>query len=164
MVDLSRWPDRSRMIVRREQPHPGAQLTFTDVDGHRFQVFITDLDDPDIAYLEALHRGRGRAEKRICDAKDTGLSNLPSANFNINVAWLELVLVAQDLLAWIKLLCLDGELAHAEPKRLRYTLLHAAGIIVRSGRRTRLRIANGWPWVDQLVDAFAHVHTLALRT
>jgi hypothetical protein len=150
--------------VRREQPHPGAQLTFTDVDGHRFQVFITDLDDPDIAYLEALHRGRGRAEKRICDAKDTGLANLPSANFAINAAWVILVLVAQDLLAWTKLLCLNRELARAEPKRLRYTLLHAAGIITRSGRRTRLRIARGWPWTDQLVTAFTLVHTLALRT
>jgi hypothetical protein len=159
LVDLSRWPDGTRMIVRREQPHPGAQLTFTDLDGHRFQVFVTDLDD-DIAYLEALHRGRGRCEKRICDAKDTGLANLPSASFTINAAWLQLVLVAQDLLAWAKLLCLDGDLARAEPKRLRYTLLHAAAIIVRSGRRTRLRIAHGWPWADQLVAAFTRVHAL----
>lgn len=164
LVDLSRWPNGTRMIVRREQPHPGAQLTFTDIDGHRFQVFITDLDDLDIGYLEALHRGRGRAEKRICDAKDTGLANLPSANFAINAAWLELVLLAQDLLAWAKLLCLDGELARAEPKRLRYTLLHAAGIIVRSGRRVRLRIAHGWPWADQLVAAFTRVNALALHT
>jgi hypothetical protein len=164
LVDLSRWPGGTRMIVRREQPHPGAQLTFTDIDGHRFQVFITDLADPDVAYLEALHRGRGRAEKRICDAKDTGLANLPSANFAINAAWTQLVLVAQDLLAWTKLLCLDGELARAEPKRLRYSLLHAAGVIVRSGRRTRLRIAAGWPWTDQLVNAFTRVHTLALQT
>jgi hypothetical protein len=161
LVDLSRWPEHTRMIVRREEPHPGAQLTFTDADGHRFQVLITDLDDPDIAYLEALHRGRGRCEQRICDAKATGLANLPSKDFAINQAWLQLVLVAQDLLAWTKLLCLDDELARAEPKRLRYTLLHAAGIIVRSGRRTRLRIANTWPWADQLVAAFTRVHALA---
>ena len=158
LVDLSRWPDGTRMIVRREHPHPGAQLTFTDIDGHRFQVFITDLADPDIAYLEALHRGRGRAEKRICDAKDTGLANLPSAHFAINAAWVQLVLIAQDLLAWTKLLCLDGELARAEPKRLRYCLLHAAGIIVRSGRRNpaphRRRLALGRP-------ARQRVHTRA---
>ena len=124
-------------------------------------MFITDLNDPDIAYLEALHRGRGRAQKRICDAKDTGLSNLPSAHFAINAAWVQLVLIAQDLLAWTKLLCLDGELARAEPKRLRYTVLHAAGIIVRSGRRTRLCIAAGWPWSNQLVNAFTRVRALA---
>jgi len=163
LVDLSRWPAGTRAIARREDPHPGAQMTFADLEGRRYQVFITDLVDPDIAYLEALHRGRGRAEKRICDAKDTGLANLPSANFAINTAWVQLVLIAQDLTAWTRLLCLDGELARAEPKRLRYTLFHAAGIITRSGRRTRLRIATGWPWVDQLVNAFTRVHALALQ-
>ncbi len=161
LVDLSRWPAGTRAIARREDPHPGAQLTFTDFEGRRYQVFITDLNDPDIAYLEALHRGRGRAEKRICDAKDTGLANLPSAHFAINTVWVQLVLIAQDLLAWTQLLCLDGELARAEPKRLRYTLFHAAGIIVRSGRQTRLRIAIGWPWVNRLVDAFTRVRALA---
>jgi hypothetical protein len=161
LIDLSRWPAGTRAITRREDPHPGAQLTFTDYEGRRYQVFITDLDDPDIAYLEALHRGRGRAEKRICDAKDTGLANLPSAHFAINTAWVQLVLIAQDLLGWTKLLCLDGDLARAEPKRLRYTLRHAAGIIVQSGRQTRLRIATGWPWADQRINAFTRVNALA---
>ena len=128
--------------MRREEPHPGAQLTFTDIDGHRFQVFITDQTDADIAYLEALQRGRGRAEKLICNLKDTGLANLPSADFAINTAWLTAALIAHDLLAWCQLICLDGDLAPAEPKRLRYCLLHAAGIIARSGRRTRLRLAS----------------------
>jgi DDE family transposase len=161
LVDLSRWPTGTRAIVRREHPHPGAQLTFTDHEGRRYQVFITDLDEPDIAYLEALHRGRGRAEKHICDAKDLGLANLPSANFAINSAWLQLVLIAQDLLAWTKLLCLDGELARAEPKRLRYCLFHTAGIIVRSGRQTRLRIAADWPWTDHILGAFTRTRELA---
>ncbi len=161
LIDLSRWPVGTRAITRREDPHPGAQLTFTDYEGRRYQVFITDLDDPDIAYLEALHRGRGRAEKRICDAKDTGLANLPSKDFAINSAWVQLVLIAQDLLAWIKLLCLDGDLARAEPKRLRYTLFHAAGLIVHSGRRTRLRIATGWPWSEKLINTFTRVNALA---
>jgi hypothetical protein len=89
----------------------------------------------------------------ICDAKDTGLTNLPSASFAINAAWLTLVLIAGDLLVWLKGLCLEGELARAEPKRLRYTLLRAAGLLVRSGRRTTLRIAQGWPWADDLVAA-----------
>jgi hypothetical protein len=160
LLDLSSWPEGTRAIVRREDPHPGAQLTFTDIDGHRFQVFITDLADPDIAYLEALHRGRGRTEQRIRDAKDTGLRNLPSENFAINAAWLAIVLMAQDLMAWAQHLCLNGELARAEPKRLRYCLLHTAGVIIRSGRRTSLRLAEGWPWADQLVDAFHRLRTL----
>ena len=164
LVDLSRWPTGTRAIARREEPHPGAQLTFTDIDGHRFQVFVTDQTDTDIAYLEALQRGRGRAEKLICNLKDTGLTNLPSAEFAINHAWLTIALIAHDLLAWCRVLTLDGDLARAEPKRLRYCLLHAAGLIARTGRRTRLRLAAGWPWVNELVTAFNRVHLLRLQT
>ena len=102
LIDLSAWPEGTRAIVRREEPHPGAQMTFTDIDGHRFQVFITDLDEGDIAYLEALQRGRGRAEKLICNLKDTGLRKLPSAEFAINQAWLTTALIAHDLLAWTR--------------------------------------------------------------
>jgi hypothetical protein len=163
LVELGRWPDGTRAIARREEPHPGAQLTFTDADGHRFQVFITDQTDPDIAYLEALQRGRGRAEKLICNAKDTGLTNLPSADFAINTAWLTTALIAHDLLAWTRLVALDGDLARAEPKRLRYCLLHAAGHIARSARRTRLRLAASWPWARELVAAFNRVNDLRLR-
>jgi hypothetical protein len=163
LLDLTRWPEGTRAIARREEPHPGAQLTFTDLDGHRFQVFITDQTDDDIAYLEALQRGRGRAEKLICNLKDTGLTNLPSADFAINAAWLTTALIAHDLLAWTRLVALDGDLARAEPKRLRYCLLHAAGVIARSGRRTRLRLAAGWPWANELVDAFTRVNALRLQ-
>ena len=158
LVDLSGWPDGCRMIARREHAHIGAQLTFTDLDGHRFQVCITDLDDDDIAYLEALYRGRGRVERRICDAKDTGLANLPSASFALNKAWLTTVLIAQDLLVWTQNLCLSGDLATAEPKRLRYCLLHVAGIIATGGRQTKLRLADDWPWTDALIAAFDRLH------
>jgi hypothetical protein len=159
-VDLSGWPDGLRLIVRREDPHPGAQLTFTDVDGHRFQAFVTDLTDPDVAYLEALYRGRGRAERRICDAKATGLAHFPSHSFAINQAWLTLVMIAQDLLVWAQRLVLDGDLARAEPKRLRYCLWHTAGTIATSGRRRLLRLGDGWPWTRQLLGAFRRLDAL----
>jgi hypothetical protein len=161
-VELSHWPPGSRMVARREDPHPGAQLTFTE--GHRYQVFLNNLPNTDIACLEALYRGRGRAERRIRDAKDTGLANLPSASFTINTAWVELTLIAADLLAWSRLLLLDDQLATAEPKRLRYWCLHTAGIIIHRGRQRILRLAGGWPWADQLVAAFGRTHALILRT
>jgi hypothetical protein len=163
-VDLSGWPAGLRLLVRREDPHPGAQLTFTDVDGHRFQAFVTDLADADLAYLEALYRGRGRVERRIGDAKATGLAKLPSHSFAINQAWLALVLVAQDLLVWAQQLVLDGDLARAEPKRLRYCLWHTAGVITTSGRRHRLRLAEDWPWTDALLRAFTRLTAIPLRT
>ena len=108
--------------------------------------------------------GRSRAERRICDNKDTGLANFPSWSFAINHAWLQLSLTAMDLFAWSRLLVLDGELGHAEPKRLRYCLLHTAGQIVRSSRRRWLRLADSWPWADQLIAAFARLGALPLRT
>lgn len=157
------WPPGCRMIARREEPHPGAQLTFTDIDGHRFQVFATDHTDTDIAYLEALYRGRGRAERQICDTKATGLTNLPSHSFAINHAWLHVVLCAHDLLAWTRLLALDGDLATAEPKRLRYCLFHTAARVATSGRRRTCRLAANWPWTDDLMHAFERVRLIPLR-
>jgi hypothetical protein len=158
------WPSGLRVIARREHPHPGAQLTFTDIDGHRYQVFVTDLPDADIAYLEALYRGRGRAERQICDTKATGLTNLPSHSFAINHAWLQLVLCAHDLLAWCRHLTLNGtSLADAEPKRLRYCLFHTAARIGRTSRRTTCRLAANWPWTPDLVTAFDRVHQLRQR-
>ncbi|MDI3315115.1 MAG: transposase [Mycobacterium sp.] len=157
LVSLSGWPPGTRMLVRREQPHPGAQLRFTDLDGYRYQLFVTDLPDADLAYLEALYRGRGRMECAIRDLKDTGLANLPSHDFAITNAWLMVVLIAADLLAWTKTLCLDGALASAEPKRLRYTLLHTAGVLVRSARRTTLRLGANWPWAIDLLTAFTRL-------
>ncbi len=68
MLDFYDWPDRSRVIVRRERPHPGAQLSFTDVDGHRFQATLTDLDG-DAVEVERLHRARANAEDRVRAAK-----------------------------------------------------------------------------------------------
>ncbi len=108
--------------TRSEDRHPGAQLSFADIGGHRFQICETDLAEEDVAYIEALYRGRGRAKRRICEAKDTGLANLPSASFAINQVWVEVCLFAQDLLCWPRLLLLDGDLGWAEPKRLRYCL------------------------------------------
>jgi Transposase DDE domain group 1 len=161
-VELQGWPAGSRLIARRERPHPGAQLSFTDRDGHRFTCLLTDQDDADIAALELCHRRRARVEDRIRCAKDTGLENLPFHAFSHNEVWLELVLIAQDLFAWAQALILDGELALAEPKRLRHRLLHTAGRLVRSGRRTRLRLARDWPWAEALVAAFRRLRALPL--
>jgi hypothetical protein len=159
-VDLSAWPRGSRLIVRRERPHPGAQLSFTDHDGHRFQAILTDQDDGDIAVLECRHRQRAHVEDRIRDDKDTGLSKFPFKEFALNEVWLEIVLLAHDLLVWTQALLLDGELAKAEPKRLRYRLLHVAGRLAFSGRRAKLRLQHNWPWADELVLAFGRLKAL----
>jgi hypothetical protein len=160
---LAPLPAGTRLIVRRERPHPGAQLDLFDtIEGLRHQVVATDtpVGGGSIQYLEARHRGHARVEDRIRTGKDTGFGRFPSRSFAINTAWLELALTACDLLAWTQLLCCDGELATAEPKRLRYRLLHVAARITRSGRRTRLRIAASWPWTDAVAAAFTRLAQL----
>ena len=132
-VGLDAWPAGSRLICRRERPHPGAQLSFTDHDGHRFQCFITDQSNPDLAALEVRHREHAVVEDRVRALKSTGLSNLPFSAFAPNQAWLEAVLVAHDLTVWAQQLLFDGDHAVCEPKRLRYRLLHVAARLTRHG-------------------------------
>jgi hypothetical protein len=116
---LDGWLAGSRVIVRRERAHPGAQLTFTDHDGHRFQAILTDQRG-EITEIERRHRARARVEDHIRNDKDTGMRNLPFKEFEHNRIWLQIVQIAHDLLAWMKRLLLTGKLARFEPKRLRY--------------------------------------------
>jgi hypothetical protein len=149
------WPAGMRVLVRRERPHPGAQLTFTDVDGWRFQAFATDTPAGQLAHLEARHRAHARVEDRIRCGKDTGFGRFPSRSFAINAVWLELALAGIDLLAWTQTMLVDGTLARCEPKALRYRLLHVAARLTRGQRRTYLRLAQAWPWAKDLARAFA---------
>jgi hypothetical protein len=162
-LDLAGWPPGTRAICRREDPHPGAQLSFSDADGHRFQVFITDQPDPDLATLELRHRRRARVEDRIRCSKATGLRNLPFDLLRRNQVWLELVLGAQDLTCWAQTLLLDGDLKVAEPKTLRYRLWHVAARMVRHARRLIVRLQRTWPWAAALAAAFTRLRALPLR-
>jgi hypothetical protein len=164
-LDLSAWPEGTRLIVRRERPHPGAQLSVLDCEtGYRHTAFITDQGDEDIAALELRHRRRARVEDAIRVGKETGMRRMPFAAFAHNEAWLEASLLAQALLRWAGRLCLEGELALAEPKRVRQRLLHVAGRLVRSGRRVALRLPRSWPWAEELVAAFARLRALPVTS
>lgn len=161
------YPTGTRFIVRREHPHPGAQLSLFDtIEGNRHQVMATDTPPGggSIQFLEARHRNHARVEDNIRCGKDTGFGRFPSRVFAVNAAWLELALTGIDLLAWTKTLLLQGELAKAEPKKLRYRLLHATARITRGGRRTWLRIAENWPWTTELVNAFTTLTALPRPT
>ena len=161
LADLSGWPEGMRVIVRKERPHPGAQLRFTDIGGHRVTCFATDATTGQLADLELRHRRRARCEDRIRCAKDTGLRNLPLHGFTQNQIWCELVAMASELTAWMQMLALDGPARAWEPKRLRLRLFSAAGRIVRGGRRLRLRIAATWPWAIQLTAAITRLQAFA---
>jgi hypothetical protein len=158
---LDGYPAGTRVIVRRERPHPGAQLDLMETrDGWRYTCFATDTAAGQLAFLDARHRAHARVEDRIRTAKDTGLNHFPSRTFAINSAWLTVVMLAVDLLSWAQHLVLDGHLAKAEPKTLRHRLLHVAARITRGQRRTWIRIQQSWPWATDLATAFARLHAL----
>ena len=161
-ANLDGWPEGTRLICRRERPHPGAQLAFTDLDGHRFQCFITDQPDPDIAALEADHRQHAQVEDRVKSLKATGAGHLPFHSFEANAAWFELALLAHDITVWTQQLTLDGEHKLAEPKRLRYRILHVAGQLTRHARQTTLHLPADWPWAAAILRAFKRLDALAV--
>jgi hypothetical protein len=165
---LAGWPPSMRIFARRERPHPGAQLTlFEASDGWRYSLWVTNLPEHtrgwrgQLAYIDAAHRVHARVEDAIRTGKDTGIGKFPSHQLSHNRAWLAAALTAATLLAWLRLLALDGDLTKAEPKTLRYRILHAAGRLVRSGRRSFLKIAAAWPWAPAVVTAWNRISALA---
>lgn len=163
LVDLSTWPPGTRLILRKERPHPGAQLTFTDSDGHRITGFLTDTGDGvvpgQLAGLELRHRQHARVEDRIRQAKATGLRNLPFNAFQANAAWLEIIMAATDLIAWAKLIGLTDhpDLARCEIATFRYRVLHVAARITHGGRQLRLRIDATWRWAQAIASAWQRI-------
>ena len=124
-LDLSPWPRGARVLMRREEPQPGASYNLFDPHGLRHQALITNSQDLDTAYLEARHRLHARVEDRIKEAKECGLANFPCSSFQANRVWL---------------------------------------LLVRSGRRTTLRLNARWPWAQELAAAFTSLRTLPLTT
>jgi hypothetical protein len=165
LLDLSRWPKGMRVIVRRERPHPGAQLRLTDANGHRLTAFATNTGPGgpgrQLADLELRHRRRARAEDRIRAAKDTGLANLPLHDLAQNRIWCALVALACELTTWAQLLALTGHPARRwEPKRLRLRLFSLAGRLARTARRTVLHLPSHAPWAALLLAAITTLRAL----
>jgi Transposase DDE domain group 1 len=164
---LDGWPEKMRIFARRERPHPGAQLTlFEAEDGWRYTLWVTNRPAAtkgwlgQNAYIDAAHRVHARVEDAIRTGKDTGIGKFPSTSLAMNKAWQAAALIAAALLAWLKLLALDGSLARAEPKTLRYRILHAAAKLTRGGRQRRLNIAATWPWATDIITAWDRISAL----
>jgi hypothetical protein len=161
LLDLSSWPPGMRVIVRKERPHPGAQLRITDPDGHRVTAFATNTAKGQLADLELRHRRRARAEDRIRCAKDTGLTNLPLHEFAQNQIWCAIVALACELTAWMQMLALTGHEARRwEPKRLRLRLFSIAGKLATTARTVTLRLSAHAPCSRLLADAVTALRVL----
>lgn len=164
LADLSTWPAGTRLVLRKQRPHPGAQLRITDTDGHRITGFLTNTTGGQLADLELRHRRHARVEDRIRAGKDTGLRNLPFHNTAHNAVWLEICALAADLIAWTQRLALTGWARIAEPKRLRRRLFSTAGRVVRTARRAVLKVPAGWPRAGHITTAHARLVALATIT
>lgn len=163
-VNISSWPERSRLIARRTELKEGDQQSFADLNGYRLSVFITDQQADSIPALDLDHRGHARVEDHIRQGKDCGLRNLPFHSFAHNQVWLWLVQLAQDLVAWTQQLCLVDDARSWELKRLRYRLLHQSARIARHARQKTLRLAKDWPWSGELAAAFERLQALPSAT
>lgn len=153
LLDLSAWPAGMRVIVRKERPHPGAQLRITDADGHRVTAFATNTSRGQLADLELRHRRRARCEDRIRNSKDTGLTNLPLHDFAQNQLWCAIVALAVELSTWMQMLTLTGHDARRwEPKRLRLRLFSIAARLAHHGRTRGLHLSTHAPWAGLLAQ------------
>jgi hypothetical protein len=158
ICELKGWPLDMRVICRRERPHPGAQLSLFDTHaGWRHTCFITNTESDDITALELRHRGHARVEDRVRCWKACGLANLPFDGFCANEAWVAVSVIAGALLAWSQMMCFDGALAKAEPKTMRYRVLHVAAVLVHRGRELIMRLDETWPWASELATAFTRL-------
>ena len=162
LLDLTSWPKGMRVNARKERPHPGAQLRLTDHDGMRVTAFATNTTTGQLPDLELRHRRRARAEDRIRTAKDTGLTNLPLHDFAQNQIWCSLVALAVEITAWMQLLALTEQARRWEPKRLRLRLFSLPATLARTGRQTRLRLADRSAWARLLADAIHRLRVLAV--
>ncbi|MGH9258888.1 MAG: IS1380 family transposase [Acidimicrobiales bacterium] len=159
LVDLSGWPDGTRLIVRREPLHPGAQHSLFPSTEFRYWGHYTDQPGDPVT-LDATMRAHAHVEDHIRRLKDSGLCRFPFRDLDANRAWLATVCFAADLVAWFQLLCLTGHLARAEPKTLRWRFWHAPARLVRHARRDVVRILDGWPDAQAILAAHARIAAL----
>src|SRR3954465_10601936 len=169
LLDLAGWPPGMRVIVRKERPHPGAQLRITDVNGWRATAFATNTppggQGSQLPDLELRHRRRARVEDRIRCMKDAGLRNLPLHGFDQNRIWLAIVALAADLVAWMQTLALHDHPARRwEPKRLRLRILSLAGVLATTGRTVTVHLSARSPWADVAVQALTRLRAITAAT
>ena len=159
LVELSNWPAGTRLIVRREKLHQGAQRSLFPSLCYRYWGHYTDAEGNPVE-LDAHMRDHAHVEDHIKRLKDSGLERFPFTDLDANRAWMQLVCLAADLVRWFQHLCCTGELATAKPKRLRWSLWHTPARIVRRAGRDIIRIIDGWPTTSDLLDAHRRITAL----
>ena len=159
LVELGSWPEGTRLIVRREPLHPGAQRSLFPSFEFRYWGFYTDQDG-DPVDLDVIMRAHAHVENHIERLKDSGLCRFPFSDFEANANWMTAVMLAADLVRWFQLLCLEGYWRSARPKALRWAIFHAPGRIVSSARRRIVRLLDGWPSAEAILAAYLQLELI----
>lgn len=159
LIDDPKLPEGTRLIVRREPLHPGAQRSLFESFEYRYWGFYTDQPG-DPTDLDATMRAHAHVEQHIQRLKDSGLRRFPFSDYEANAAWMMTVAMASDLVRWFQLLCLNDTWRHTRPKTLRWAIFHAPGRLIRTARRRIVRVIDGWPTTDVLLDAYQHIEQL----
>lgn len=168
LLDLTRWPAGTRIVVRDEPLHPRYRKRATDREkrlGRRYQLIAVNATAGQLSWLDARHRSHVHVENDVKQAKALGLDRWPSRSWAINKAWTQIVGVAANLLACFRHLALpSGELREAAPKLLRFRLLHLPARLTRGQRKRWLHLRADWPWTPALLQAWTAVKTLPAPT
>jgi hypothetical protein len=159
LIDGAKFPSGTRLIVRREPLHPGAQRSLFPSLDFRYWGFYTDQDG-DPTDLDVTMRAHAHVEQHICRLKDSGLMRFPFTDFEANSNWLMLVALSADLVRWFQLLCMDGTWIDARPKALRWGIFHAPGRLIHRARQHIVRIIDGWPTTSALLDAYQRIELI----
>lgn len=165
LLDLTGWPAGMRVIVRKERPHPGAQLRITDHDGMRITAFATNTARAQLPVLELRHRRRARCEDRIRSTKDMGLAKFPLQGYAHNQIWTQVIQLAAELVAWMQTIALTRTDARKwEPKRLRARLFEIPATLVRRSRAMVLHLAQHAPEAASVLTGVNRLRTAAFQT
>jgi hypothetical protein len=158
--ELAGWPPDMRLIARRTPRADGEQAELGEDADFRYGAFVTNTPAGQVQWLDARHRTQAHVEDKMKELKATGADKLPSASWDRNHAWIQLAALAVTLTAWLRHLGLDGDLAKAEPKALRFRLLATPARLVHHARKRILKIPTDWAWADHLAGAYQRIYTL----
>lgn len=149
---------RQRLIVRRVRNRDKREGQGQLFDTWQYHAFVTNKPGAAIE-LDGEHRKRATQELAIRELKENALAHMPSGKFAANAAWVALGALAHNIIRWVSRIGLDfrGLVTMAT---LRRKLLVIPGRIVRSARRTTLRMPARWPWADEYVHALRRIRAL----
>ena len=159
-LDLTGWPTGSRVIVRRERAHPGAQLSFTDHDGHRFLAVLTDQTSPDIQILERRQRERAHADADPQRQEHRPAQHALSATSSTTASGLRSSRSRTTCSPGPGACCLTASSPAQNPSACATGCCTSAAPLAFHARKATLRIHHACPWAAALVDAFTRARAL----